>query len=203
MELRIFRGTLNRVTFWATLELVDNLCRIAASMSIEALKSIAWRDIINYCAYPELAEYNDKMVGDGWQGGSVKARKILADASEAMEDAIDIPGSVPKSVKRIDRYCHIKDDRDYEKYRKIVEGIILKNNITDLGGLLFSAYAGSDSGVLCFMEKCGKVTIKSREPLVLSAFDYWINKTKLNEMASPEIAELWENFGTLAGYYIP
>lgn len=45
IEFRLFRGTLDYVTFMATLELVDNIVDIARSGKIEGLK---WNDIVTY-----------------------------------------------------------------------------------------------------------------------------------------------------------
>lgn len=55
LEFRIFRGTTNFRTFMASVELVDNLCKIASNMP----STLSWNDIINYTdSYTELKEYN-------------------------------------------------------------------------------------------------------------------------------------------------
>ena len=47
IEFRLFRGTLNLETFYATLELVDRLVRLAKDSTIENLKTLTWDDILN------------------------------------------------------------------------------------------------------------------------------------------------------------
>lgn len=47
IEFRLFRGTLNIETFFATLELVDRLVRLAKDTDIESLKTMTWEDVLN------------------------------------------------------------------------------------------------------------------------------------------------------------
>lgn len=58
LEFRLFRGTLKVSTIQATLQLVDNLCRLVAGMdSREQANTTTWGDIINYRKYAELDNY--------------------------------------------------------------------------------------------------------------------------------------------------
>ena len=56
-EIRIFRGTLNPTTFYATLQLVDNLVRLAHATDFNALNTITFDDIVNFVHYDELTNY--------------------------------------------------------------------------------------------------------------------------------------------------
>lgn len=59
LEWRIFRGTLKLNTFIATLQLVENLCRVAKEITLKDVYRISWSDL--FCGkeelYPELFEY--------------------------------------------------------------------------------------------------------------------------------------------------
>ena len=60
VEIRIFRGTLNIDTFYATLQLVDEICRAAINMSDYAFENMSWLDFvskINKEEKPELIKY--------------------------------------------------------------------------------------------------------------------------------------------------
>lgn len=60
IEFRIFRGTLRRQTIIAALQLVDEICRAAISMSDEDIKELFWSDFVSMLdrsACPELIEY--------------------------------------------------------------------------------------------------------------------------------------------------
>jgi hypothetical protein len=46
IEFRIFRGTLKYETFMATLQLVDEICNVAVSMSDSELQSMEWKDFV-------------------------------------------------------------------------------------------------------------------------------------------------------------
>jgi len=46
VEMRIFRGTLKYGTFMATLQLVDEICRAAVSLSDDMLQSMTWLDFV-------------------------------------------------------------------------------------------------------------------------------------------------------------
>lgn len=61
IEFRFFKGTLNPVTFFATLEFVSNMCKMAKLLSPEEamLKSIS--DIIEYQDYGHLKAYARRM----------------------------------------------------------------------------------------------------------------------------------------------
>ena len=57
-ELRIFRGTLKLETFYATLQFVDNLVRVAKECpSLAKAQQITFADIIDYKHHKELIEY--------------------------------------------------------------------------------------------------------------------------------------------------
>ncbi len=60
VELRVFRGTLNINTFYATLQLVDEICKCAINMSDYAFENMSWLDFvskINKEEKPELIKY--------------------------------------------------------------------------------------------------------------------------------------------------
>lgn len=46
IEFRLFRGTLKYNTFIATLQLVDEICNVAISMSDEEMTELSWNDFI-------------------------------------------------------------------------------------------------------------------------------------------------------------
>ena len=46
VEMRIFRGTLKYETFLATLQLVDEICNAAVSLSDERIQSLTWLDFV-------------------------------------------------------------------------------------------------------------------------------------------------------------
>ena len=60
IEFRIFRGTLKYNTIIATLQLVDEICKVASSMSEEELSAISWNSFvtnIDVGRCPELIQY--------------------------------------------------------------------------------------------------------------------------------------------------
>ncbi len=60
VEIRIFRGTLNIDTFYATLQLVDEICKCAINMSDYEFEKMSWLDFvskINKEEKPELIKY--------------------------------------------------------------------------------------------------------------------------------------------------
>lgn len=65
IEFRIFKGSLNPTTVYASLELVDRICRYAKSKTLTKVLSSTWNDVfgeknLNMCAnqpYAELIEY--------------------------------------------------------------------------------------------------------------------------------------------------
>lgn len=60
IEFRIFRGTLKYNTLIATLQLVNQICDVAISLSDEKLKALTWTDFvagIDRKKYPELVQY--------------------------------------------------------------------------------------------------------------------------------------------------
>ncbi len=60
VELRIFRGTLNIDTFYATLQLVDEICKCAINMSDYEFERMSWLDFvskINKDEKPKLIKY--------------------------------------------------------------------------------------------------------------------------------------------------
>ena len=46
IEIRIFRGTLKYNTFIATLQMVDEICKAAISLSDEFMQSLTWLDFV-------------------------------------------------------------------------------------------------------------------------------------------------------------
>ena len=59
VEFRLFRGTTNKRTFMAAIQLVDNIVSIAQKRA--TIEGLTWLDIINYNEeYTELKEYNKK-----------------------------------------------------------------------------------------------------------------------------------------------
>jgi hypothetical protein len=65
VEYRLFRGTLNERTFFATLQLVDSMARIAHDLGDTQLYSLSWNDIIHYREHADLTTYTDKLFGTG------------------------------------------------------------------------------------------------------------------------------------------
>jgi hypothetical protein len=56
VEFRLFRGTLRPETFFATLQLVDHLVRIAMHKPFSEIRKMSWDDLVN-TDYPELNAY--------------------------------------------------------------------------------------------------------------------------------------------------
>jgi hypothetical protein len=60
IEFRMFRGTLKYSTFIATLQIVEEICNVAISLSEDALRSLTWSDFVrNICLINKrsLVEY--------------------------------------------------------------------------------------------------------------------------------------------------
>lgn len=60
VEFRIFRGSLKYTTFAAALQIVDQICRAALSMSDDKFRKMSWGDFVLHIdknKYPELIEY--------------------------------------------------------------------------------------------------------------------------------------------------
>ena len=60
IEFRIFRGTLKTNTLIATLELVEELCSVAVSLSDEGMAELTWTEFVSKLSpnkYPELIQY--------------------------------------------------------------------------------------------------------------------------------------------------
>ena len=60
IEIRMFRGTLKYQTFIATLQMVDEICTVAISLSENEMKSLSWQDFvlaIQKDKKPELLAY--------------------------------------------------------------------------------------------------------------------------------------------------
>ena len=60
IEMRMFRGTLKYQTFIATLQIVDEICNVAISLSGNEMKDLSWQDFvlgINKDSKSELIEY--------------------------------------------------------------------------------------------------------------------------------------------------
>ena len=69
VEFRLFRGTLKYNTLIATLQLVNEICNVAVSMSDEELQKLSWSEFVESIKVDELIQYlkernlyiNDKM----------------------------------------------------------------------------------------------------------------------------------------------
>lgn len=60
IEFRIFRGTLLYSTLIATLQLVDEICNVAISMSDDGISQLTWSDFVgalDEAKIPELIQY--------------------------------------------------------------------------------------------------------------------------------------------------
>ncbi len=57
IEFRLFRGTLKYNTFIAALQLIDEICNAALSMSQEELEHQSWTEFVKGIRYPELIQY--------------------------------------------------------------------------------------------------------------------------------------------------
>jgi hypothetical protein len=118
MEFRLFRGTLNPVSFWATLQLVDNLCRVAATVSDDnALLSLTWLDVINHHPYPELEEYNHIHVGKGWNGDMAFMHPVLDDTRQTMFE-VQVPMTAKRGGKTV---WMIQLEHGYSHVRMFIE----------------------------------------------------------------------------------
>jgi len=60
IEFRMFKGTLNIETFYATLQFVSNFCMLAKHGNREDILEMDIMDVINFKQYPELASYAAK-----------------------------------------------------------------------------------------------------------------------------------------------
>ena len=47
IEFRIFKGTLNPSSFFATLELVNNICKFALSHTADEVNAMSWSDLLD------------------------------------------------------------------------------------------------------------------------------------------------------------
>jgi hypothetical protein len=57
IEFRLFRGTLKLNTFIATLQLVNEICNVAVSMSDESLQKLSWSEFVSNITDTELIQY--------------------------------------------------------------------------------------------------------------------------------------------------
>ena len=57
VEFRMFRGTLKLNTIIATLQLVNQICDVAFSLSDDEIKDMSWTTFVSSCTEPELIEY--------------------------------------------------------------------------------------------------------------------------------------------------
>lgn len=57
IEWRVFRGSLRYKTIIATLQFVDEICRLAKSISEEEMQDLSWQSWVEKIKYPELIEY--------------------------------------------------------------------------------------------------------------------------------------------------
>lgn len=67
-ELRIFRGTLNLMTYKAILQFVDNLSRFVMALDITSAQQVSFKDIIHYNPHPELVAYTNQRFGENYLG---------------------------------------------------------------------------------------------------------------------------------------
>ena len=67
-EIRIFRSTLNLMTYKAILQFVDNLARLAMTLDITSAQRVSFKDIINYNPHPELVAYVNQRFGENYLG---------------------------------------------------------------------------------------------------------------------------------------
>lgn len=205
IEIRIFRGTLNKTTFWATLQLVDNLCRTVKGLTIDKLKTLSWPDIVNYCEYPELKGYNARTVGEGWIGGKHKT-SIIGDGVQSVMSEITIPSSLPKSIIKADEYIQVKSSDPliasiYEHYPAAIgqDGAATYQTQCENGMFLFTpkghkvAYARDQFWALAYPSFASASPISS----------FYLNKSKIENKIPAEILELLESYPTVNGIYLP
>lgn len=57
IEFRLFRGTLKYNTFITTLQLVNEICNVALSMSEEEIEEQSWNDFVAEISHKELIQY--------------------------------------------------------------------------------------------------------------------------------------------------
>ena len=57
VEFRLFRGTLKYNTLIATLQLVNEICNVAVSMSDEELQKLSWSEFVESIKVDELIQY--------------------------------------------------------------------------------------------------------------------------------------------------
>lgn len=57
IEFRMFRGTLKHNTLIAALELVNDICDLAVSLTDEEMSKISWCDFVDTIKEPELIQY--------------------------------------------------------------------------------------------------------------------------------------------------
>ncbi len=57
IEFRMFRGTLKYNTIIATLQMVDEICSVAVSMSDSEMDKLSWSSFVSKISYPELIAY--------------------------------------------------------------------------------------------------------------------------------------------------
>ena len=206
IEIRIFRGTLNKTTFWATLQLVDNLCRTVKGLTIDKLKTLSWPDIVNYCEYPELKKYNAQTVGEGWKGGKHKLRSDT-DTGIGYISEISIPLTLPKSITEADEYIQVKSIDPliasiYKKYPAAIGQDGAASYQTTL----------SEGQIFLFSPKGHRISYADNQfwalpyPLFNSAVrinTFYLNKSKIKDKIPAEILELLESYPTVDGIYLP
>jgi len=96
LEFRIFRGTLNKTTFWATLELVNNLVCLSKATPRDKLDALTWHDVVHFREFPELIDYNSRRVGDAWSGAVEVTTTTTTDSSDAAADVVRVPSVLGK-----------------------------------------------------------------------------------------------------------
>lgn len=57
IEFRFFRGTLKYNTFIATLQLVNEICNVAITLSQEEIDKLSWSEFVSRITQPELIQY--------------------------------------------------------------------------------------------------------------------------------------------------
>lgn len=146
IEFRLIRGTLNGDTFFASLELINNIVRVASDLSID-INTITWEMLINtpYCS--EYCRRNNivstKVVKD--YTNDIKAiMDNVAKEVDIIKEIVDQylkreindynknckvnGGDIDELRQRLCRLANLKGDIDYLKTTKMFDGA----NVNDL-----------------------------------------------------------------------
>ena len=113
LEFRIFRGSLNPTTFWATLQLVNNIVCVAKNTELENLDAVTWLDIVKFREFPELNDYNTRRVGEGWSGDEAVKTFFMSDKGEVKKDDVKVPDAIsPKKLQFFKGYKFRANNQD-------------------------------------------------------------------------------------------